>query len=68
MEALPEPLQWLRWLLPSTSGVQASLRLNQLGAPLSAALPHLCALVALGAVCAGAVLALARPPSPDARQ
>ena len=68
VEALPEPLQWLRWLLPSTSGVQASLRLNQLGAPLSAALPHLCALVALGAVCAGAVLALARPSSPDAQQ
>ena len=67
VEALPEPLQWLRWLLPSTSGVQASLRLNQLGAPLSAALPYLCALVALGAVCAGAVLALARPSSPDAR-
>nr|WP_050813905.1 ABC transporter permease [Acidovorax sp. NO-1] len=60
-EALPEPLQWLRWLLPSTSGVQASLRLNQLGAPLSAALPYLCALVALGTVCTAAVLVKAGP-------
>ena len=61
VEALPELLQWLRWLLPSTSGVQASLRLNQLGAPLSAALPYLCALVALGAVCTAAVVYKARP-------
>ena len=41
VEALPEPLQWLRWLSPSTAGIQASLRYNQLGAPLVAALPHL---------------------------
>ncbi len=34
-EALPEPLQALRWLFPSTAGIQASLRLNQMGAPLS---------------------------------
>ncbi|MDP4075129.1 ABC transporter permease [Acidovorax sp. A1169] len=61
VEALPEPLQWLRWLLPSTSGVQASLRLNQLGAPLAAALPQLCALVALCAACTAALLAWARP-------
>ncbi|MDH4416283.1 MAG: ABC transporter permease [Acidovorax sp.] len=61
VEALPEPLQWLRWLLPSTSGVQASLRLNQLGAPLQAALPYLCGLVVLGAVCTAAVLYTARP-------
>lgn len=61
VEALPAPLQWLRWLLPSTSGVQASLRLNQLGAPLESALPYLCALVALGAACAAALLWKARP-------
>nr|WP_066470099.1 ABC transporter permease [Comamonas terrae] len=41
VEALPEPLQWLRWLSPSTAGIQASLRFNQLGAPLAAGLPHL---------------------------
>ncbi|MGN1055879.1 MAG: ABC transporter permease [Comamonas sp.] len=35
-EALPELLQWLRWLSPSTAGIAASLRLNQMGAPLAA--------------------------------
>ena len=64
VEALPEPLQWLRWLLPSTSGVQASLRLNQLGAPLAAALPYLCVLVALGAAATGAVLRWGRLATP----
>ncbi len=34
VEALPAPLQALRWLFPSTAGIQASLRLNQMGAPL----------------------------------
>ncbi|MDR2297291.1 MAG: ABC transporter permease [Comamonas sp.] len=47
VEALPEPLQWLRWLSPSTAGIQASLRYNQLGAPLVAALPHLAWLVGM---------------------
>ncbi|AVO39955.1 ABC transporter permease [Simplicispira suum] len=47
VEALPLPLQWLRWLVPSTAGVQASLRLNQLGAPLADVLPHLGVLLAL---------------------
>lgn len=61
VEALPQPLQWLRWLLPSTSGVQASLRLNQLGAPLQAALPYLCTLVALGAVFVAGLLYKTRP-------
>lgn len=60
-EALPAPLQALRWLLPSTSGVQASLRLNQMGAPLSAALPQLCALVSLCAVATAALLWKTRP-------
>lgn len=31
-EALPLTLQGLRWLIPSTSAIQASLRLNQMGA------------------------------------
>ena len=61
VEALPQPLQWLRWLLPSTSGVQASLRLNQLGAPLQAALPYLCTLVALCAASTAALLWKAQP-------
>ena len=37
VQALPELLQWLRWLSPSTAGITASLRLNQMGASLAAA-------------------------------
>ncbi len=37
-EALPTLLQWLRWISPSTAAIQASLQLNQLGAPVAAAL------------------------------
>lgn len=52
VEALPAPLQALRWLAPSTAGIQASLRLNQMGAPLADVLPHLAVLVALTLVSA----------------
>lgn len=31
-EALPAALQWLRWLAPSTAGIQGFIALNQLGA------------------------------------
>jgi ABC-2 type transport system permease protein len=47
VEALPGPLQALRWVFPSTSGIQASLRLNQMGAPLHDVLPCLGVLAAL---------------------
>jgi ABC-2 type transport system permease protein len=47
VEALPEPLQALRWLFPSTAGIQASLRLNQMGAPLHDVLPYLGVLLSL---------------------
>ena len=58
VEALPEALQWLRWLSPSTAGIQASLRLNQMGAPLAAVAQPLLWL-ALMALCSwAAVLAL----------
>ena len=33
-ESLPPLLHSLRWLFPSTAGIQASLKLNQMGAPL----------------------------------
>lgn len=32
---LPEPLQYIRWFFPSTSGMNASVQLNQMGASLS---------------------------------
>ncbi len=60
VEALPEPLQWLRWLSPSTAGIQASLRLNQMGAPLVAALAPLAWLAAMALASWGAVLWLGR--------
>ena len=34
-ESLPPLLHSLRWLFPSTAGIQASLKLNQMGAPLA---------------------------------
>lgn len=43
-EAMPEPLQLLRWLIPSTLGIQASLRLNQMGASLAQVWIYLAAL------------------------
>lgn len=68
VEALPLPLQWLRWLLPSTAGVQASLRLNQLGAPLADVLPHLGVLLALlGAGVVGVLWKAALPRPIDTR-
>lgn len=60
VEALPEPLQWLRWISPSTAGIQASLRFNQLGAPLAAGLPHLAWLACMGLSTWLAVLWLGR--------
>ncbi|GAA3588018.1 ABC transporter permease [Marinobacter xestospongiae] len=34
-EAMPELLQWARHLIPSTSGIDAAVRINQMGADLS---------------------------------
>jgi ABC-2 type transport system permease protein len=66
-EALPQGLQALRWLFPSTAGIQASLRLNQLGAPLADITGALMVLAALAMVAVLLVLLLARPPEPSAR-
>lgn len=55
VEALPGPLQALRWLLPSTPGIQGFVALNQLGAELSEVVPEAGALAALlvGSVAVG---------------
>ncbi|WP_159910647.1 ABC transporter permease [Pantoea sp. 18069] len=59
-EALPSVLQALRWLSPSTAAIQASLRLNQAGAPVQAALWYL-SVLSLLALCSWlAVLWLGR--------
>ena len=47
VEAMPTALQWLRWLIPSTAGIQASLRLNQMGASLGDVMPLIGWLLAL---------------------
>jgi len=60
-EALPELLQTLRWLFPSTAGIQASLRLNQMGAPLADVTGHLLILAALAISAGGLLLRVARP-------
>lgn len=60
-EALPELLQTLRWLFPSTAGIQASLRLNQMGAPLADVAGHLLILAALAISAGGLLLWVARP-------
>lgn len=65
-EALPPALQTLRWLFPSTAGIQASLRLNQLGAPLADVAGALMVLAALAVVAGLLVLRLARPLKSEA--
>lgn len=44
---LPEPLQFARWLLPTTAGMNASVQLNQLGASLYDVRVYLAALLIL---------------------
>lgn len=61
VEALPETLQALRWVFPSTAGIQASLRLNQMGAPLADVANCLLALTAIGGVCGLWLLWITRP-------
>ncbi|QDZ30432.1 ABC transporter permease [Noviherbaspirillum sp. UKPF54] len=56
-EALPYPLQLLRWLIPSTAGIQASLRLNQMGASIADVAGYLGVLAGL-AVLAGIALCI----------
>ena len=63
-EALPPLLQALRWLIPSTLGIQASLRVNQMGAPLADVWMYLAALALQCAVSVGVLVVLARRPAP----
>jgi len=65
VEALPAPLQALRSVFPSTSGIQASLRLNQMGAPLHDVLPYLGVLAGL-TLCGLFTLWLAATPRASA--
>ena len=51
--ALPETLQVLRWLLPSTAGIQGLIATNQMGASLHEVRIEFAALLALGALFVG---------------
>lgn len=48
--ALPLPLQFIRWLLPSTAAIQGFVAVNQLGASLHEVRTELAALLALSVV------------------
>lgn len=63
-EALPTLLQWLRWLVPSTSAIQASLRLNQMGAALADVAAPMAVLAGLLLVAGAALLWVTRPAMP----
>lgn len=45
--ALPLPLQWLRWLLPSTAAIQGFIATNQMGASLAEVRQEMLALAGL---------------------
>jgi len=59
-ESLPPLLHSLRWLFPSTAGIQASLKLNQLGAPLLDVAGHLALLCLLTLVLGSGLLWVTR--------
>jgi ABC-2 type transport system permease protein len=63
-EALPPVLQWLRWLNPATSGIQAALRFNSMEAGLSVAQPYLLGLMGIGVSAFLAIWALTRGEAP----
>ena len=58
VSALPEALQLLRWLSPSTPAIEASIRLNQMGASLADMAPQMLALAVLGATGFAALIRL----------
>lgn len=60
-EALPDVLQTLRWVFPSTAGIQASLKLNQMGAPLADVMELLAVLCGLTFAAGVALLRVVRP-------
>lgn len=48
--AMPEWMQWLGNVLPSTQGIQMFIQLNQMGVPLNIVIPKMIYLATLGAV------------------
>ena len=66
VEAMDAPLQALRWCIPSTAAIQASLRLNEMGAPWQAVAWHMALLAAVGVLATTATVLLARVRLPVA--
>lgn len=60
VEAMDAPLQALRWCIPSTAAIQASLRLNEMGAPWQAVAWHMALLGTVGVLATTATVLLAR--------
>ena len=52
VSSMPVVLQWLRWLLPSTAGIQGFVALNQMGASLYEIRHEVAGLAGLFVVCA----------------
>ena len=48
--AMPEWMQYLAWILPSTHGVQMFVQLNQMGVPTAIVIPKLIYLATLGGI------------------
>ena len=57
-DQLPTILQYLRWLIPSSSGINTSVQLNQMGASLTQVMPRLFILAALFVIYYTAILLL----------
>lgn len=47
VDQLPLPLQYLRWFIPTSSGITTSVQLNQMGASLTQVMPSIWRLVGL---------------------
>ena len=62
-QMLPTLLQWLRWAIPRTAGMNASVMLNQMGVPLSYVKFELLVLVLILLVCVGLLWLLASKDS-----
>lgn len=65
VEALDVPLKVLRWCIPSTAAIQASLRLNEMGAPWQAVSWHLAVLGAVAVLATAATVRLGRANQDD---
>jgi ABC-2 type transport system permease protein len=62
-ESLPDTLYYLRWLLPTTSGIHGFVSINQLGASLADVAQEFITLCVLALLFTGAGLFLFNRPS-----